>query len=102
MATTYKKTKPLLLFNEFQKKVNEVKLFTSSEGKRYKVLKIVGDEIEFTRLDAKSTEPWKMSLSGVFKAYQELNDFKTENFKPFVERKHSPARGLLLHLGMLE
>jgi hypothetical protein len=42
-----------------------------------------------------------MNLKEVYRAYKELEDFAMVNFKPYVNRRHSPARGLLLHLGLL-
>jgi hypothetical protein len=47
-------------------------------------------------------EIWNMDLKKVHQAYKELKDFKTKNFAPYVPRRHSPALGLLLHVGLLE
>jgi len=65
-------------------------------------LRIENDEMFFLRLDAKGNKEWPMNLKNVYQAYKELEDFATINFKPYVPITHSPARGLLLHLGMLE
>jgi hypothetical protein len=102
MAKTFQKVKPIISLPEFLDKARDVKSFTSSNGKRYEVQSIVNDEMYFLRLDAKSTEVWSMNLKEVYRAYKELEDFATVNFKPFVPITHSPARGLLLHLGVLE
>ncbi len=56
--------------------------------------------MSFQRLS--SNVIWKMDLKGVYQAYQELNDYKTINFKPYVPRTHSPALGLLIHLKLLK
>lgn len=101
MPKTYKKVKLIISFNEFKNKAVKVSSFTSSSGKRYKVKSIVGNEMYFLRLDAKSNQVWKMNLEEVYRAYRELDDFATINFKPYVPITHSPARGLLIHLGLL-
>ncbi|RZJ56295.1 MAG: hypothetical protein EOO44_00055 [Flavobacterium sp.] len=41
-------------------------------------------------------EEWTMDLEKVLTAYKELIDFRTENFRSYVPRTHSPALGLLL------
>ncbi len=102
MAKTFHKTIPIVPLLDFLDKARKVKSFTSSNGRRYEVQRIENDEMFFLRLDAKSEEEWSMNLKEVYRAYLELEDFATENFKPFVPITHSPARGLLLHLGMLE
>lgn len=102
MAKTFQKVKPLISLSAFLDKARNVKSFTSSNGRRYEVQRIENDEMYFLRLDAKSEEEWSMDLKKVYRAYKELEDFATINFKPFVPITHSPARGLLLHLGMLE
>lgn len=101
MVKTYQKLKPLVPLSEFLAKAGKVKSFRSSNGKRYEVQRIENDELFFLRLDAKSEEEWSMNLKEVYRAYKELEDFATVNFKPFVPITHSPARGLLLHLGLL-
>jgi len=102
MAKTFQKVKPIVPLSEFLENARKVKLFPSSSGRQYKVLRIENEEMFFLRLDAKSEEEWSMNLKEVYRAYQELEDFATVNFKPFVPITHSPARGLLLHLGMLK
>jgi hypothetical protein len=102
MITFYQKIKPLISLPEFLDKARRVKTFTSSRGKRYEVQRFENDELFFIRLDAKSKKEWSMNLKEVYRAYEALEDFATVNFKPFVPIIHSPARGLLLHLGMLE
>jgi hypothetical protein len=62
----------------------------------------MNDKLLFIRLDGKSKKEWSMNLKEVYSTYKELEDFATVNFKTFVPITHSPARGLLLHLGMLE
>lgn len=88
--------------SEFLDKASKVKSFTSSNGRRYEVQRMENEEIFFLRLDAKSENEWSMNLKEVYRAYKELEDFATVNFKPFVPITHSPARGLLLNLGLLE
>jgi hypothetical protein len=102
MAKPYIKTKPLISLTAFLQKAKVVTSFTSSSGSRYKVIGIDDDEMVFIRLDAKENKMWRMNLKNVYWAYQELEDFATINFKPYVPITHSPARGLLLHLEMLK
>lgn len=101
MAQAFQKVQPLIPLSEFLQRVSKVKSFTSSNGRRYEVQRIENDEMFFLRLDAKSDKEWSMNLKEVFRAYKELEDFATVNFKSYVNRRHSPARGLLLYLGML-
>ncbi|MBL0310169.1 MAG: hypothetical protein IPP77_10965 [Bacteroidetes bacterium] len=102
MATTFHKTKLTVSFDNFFQRAKEIKEFTSSKGQRYKVLRIESSEMFFLRLDAKGNKEWKMNLKNVYQAYKELEDFATINFKHYVPITHSPARGLLLHLAMLQ
>lgn len=102
MPNTYKKVKPIISFSDFKEKAIKISSFTSSTGKRYKVKSIFGNEMYFLRLDTKSDLEWSMNLEEVYRAYKELDDFATNNFKPYVPITHSPARGLLIHLGLLE
>ena len=96
----YKKARPEISYLIFIKMVGPVAFFNSLEGEEYIVKKIVGSNLHFER---KSTgKPWDMDLKEVLKAYKELKDFKTINFKPYVPLTHSPALGLLLHLGLLK
>lgn len=102
MAKSFRKVKPLITLSEFLDRARKVKSFTSSNGRRYKVQRIENDVMFFHRLDAKSEEEWSMNLKEVYRAYKELEDFATVNFKPYVNRRHSPARGLLLHLDLIQ
>lgn len=102
MSKEFQKTTTTVTLSIFLTQAREVKSFTSSTGKRYQVKKIENDEIYFIRLDAKSNEIWKMNLKEVYRAYLELDNFATKNFKPYVPITHSPARGLLIHLGLIE
>ena len=102
MTKVFQKIQPLILLSDFLERVKKVKEFRSSTGRRYQVTGNRNDDLLFQRLDAKEQEEWKMNLKMVYKAYVELDNFETVNFKPYVPRKHSPARGLLLHLKMLQ
>lgn len=95
----YTKTKPTITYLDFFKLASPVKAFKSLTGREYDVISVNNNLMTFVR---KATgETWSMDLTGVHKAYLELTDFKTDNFKPYVPRTHSPALGLLLHLRML-
>ena len=96
---TYKKTKSEITFLEFIKLVGPVANFNSLEGEEYIVKKLQGSVMHFIRKS--SAKPWEMDLKDVLRAYKELKEFKTENFEVYVPRRHSPALGLLLHLGLL-
>jgi hypothetical protein len=102
MPNLFKKVKPLVSKSDFLLRAKSVSKFTSSRGRRYFVKKIENEEMFFIRLDARNDREWSMNLNEVYHAYQMLDDFATINFKRFVPIRHSPARGLLLHLGMLE
>ncbi|MFI5452867.1 hypothetical protein ACHMWN_12000 [Pedobacter sp. UC225_61] len=96
----YTKTHPAISFAEFRALVIPLKGFKSLTGKEYAVLGIQENEMHFIR---KSTnKKWSMNLESVHHAYLALTDFKTENFRPYVPRTHSPALGLLLHLDLLK
>jgi len=98
----YTKTNPNISFAEFVKKLSPVTDFSSSTGKRYKVVKHDATIIYFKRLDSDNPDDtWNFDLSDLFKAYKTLTDFDTVNFKPFVPIRHSPARGLLISTGLL-
>jgi hypothetical protein len=95
----YIKTNPNIKYLSFFNLAKEVKIFASLTGKEYEVIHIEGSQVNFIR---KSTNTkWSMNLMKVHEAYLVLQDFKTENFRSYVNRKHSPALGLLLHLGLL-
>lgn len=102
MKKTYRKLEPIISKEDFLNRALSVRRFTSSGGKLYQVIDIEKDVMHFRRLDANTSIEWPMNLSNVYKAYFELTDFKTINFRPYVPITHSPARGLLLHLGLLE
>jgi len=102
MSKTFHKTNSNISFTDFLAKARSVEMFNSSSGKRYLVLGTKNDIMYFKRLDAREEITWKMNLKNVYEAYLQLDDFATINFKPFVPITHSPARGLLIYLGMLE
>lgn len=95
----YIKTKPTISYEEFYRIAKPIKHFKSLTGKEYEVKSLVGDVMKFLRVS--TGEIWSMDLKGVHLAYTELTEFKTLNFKSYVPRTHSPALGLLLHLGLL-
>ncbi len=100
---SYTKTQPDISLDAFLKKITSVESFTSTGGKRYKVIGLDNKILKFCRLDGKKPEmPWSMNLEKLYEAYKQLDDFSTVNFKPFVPRTHSPARGLLLYLQLLK
>ncbi len=96
----YKKTNPTIKYIDFIRLVASLASFNSLEGNEYVVNSISGSIINFTRTS--TGEQWSMDLKQVLKAYHELKDFKTANFKPYVPLTHSPALGLLLKIGLLK
>lgn len=102
MPMKYKKRLPIISLEEFLTRAREVKAFRSSTGRRYQVVYCENSIMAFKRLDAKSQKPWEMDLQMIYMAYSELSSFPTENFRAYVPIRHSPARGLLLHLKLLE
>lgn len=99
----YSRSNLAITVNDFIVKINQVKEFSSTSGKRYKVTSCSKDYIKFLRLDGKKPDmEWSINLSKLFEAYQQLEDFSTANFKPFAPRTHSPARGLLMHIGLIK
>lgn len=99
----YTKAESAINYEDFLKKVSAVKSFSSTSGKRYQVIKYDSKLLKFLRLDGKKSDmEWSLNLTKLYQAYQELTDFSTENFRPYVPIHHSPARGLLLHLGLLK
>lgn len=96
----YKKTNPKITFTEFRSLVLLIPSFKSLTGKEYVEVKVKENIIYFIRKS--SDKKWTMDLEKVLRAYKELVDFKTKNFSFFVPRTHSPALGLLLHLGLLK
>lgn len=95
----YKKTNPTIKYIDFIQLVAPLASFNSLEGNEYVVNSISGSIMNFTRTS--TGEKWSMDLKQVLKAYHELKDFKTANFKPYVPFTHSPALGLLLKVGLL-
>lgn len=95
----YTKTNPSITYQDFFKLAQEVKNFNSLNGKEYEVKSIDDNVMYFIRLGTGVI--WHMNLKNVHQAYLNLTDFKTVNFKPYVNRRHSPALGLILHLGLL-
>lgn len=88
-----------IIFFELAKKTTQ---FLSSSGRRYEVLKTFEGKMFFKRLDSKQPHSkWDMDLNEVYNAYIELYDFSTKNFKKYIPGRQSPARGLLIHLGLL-
>ncbi len=102
MPETFHKSKPILSLTDFLAKAKKVTTFSSSTGKRYKVTKIENDVMFFKRIDADGDLDWSFDLNCIYLAYSELEDFATVNFKPYVPIRHSPARGILIHLGMIK
>ncbi|MFD0941556.1 hypothetical protein [Pedobacter boryungensis] len=96
----YIKTDPTISFAKFKEFVLPITNFKSLNGREYKVLGVEDNMMNFIRMS--SGKKWAMDLIKVHQAYLELMDFRTENFRPFVPRTHSPALGLLLHLGLLK
>jgi len=95
----YKKTNPAIKYVDFIQLVAPLAAFNSVEGNEYVVNSISGSIMTFTRMS--TGKQWTMDLKQVLKAYHELTDFKTANFKPYVPLTHSPALGLLLKVGLL-
>lgn len=95
----YTKTKPNISFIEFMQLAGPLVSFNSLEGYEYVVKKLEGSTMYFIRTSTKKL--WDIDLKQVHKAYLELKDFKTINFKEYVYQRHSPALGLLLHLKLL-
>jgi len=98
--TMYKKINPTISFIEFIKLVGPVAFFNSLEGAEYVVQNLKEHTMHFIRKS--SGEKWSMDLKEVYRAYIELTDFRTENFRPYVPLTHSPALGLLLYLDLLK
>jgi hypothetical protein len=97
----YQKTLPLVSYLEFLDMVSKETHHTSSSGKRYHVSGIMDEVLFIVRLDACTDMDWDIDLKKLYQAYRELDDFATENFRPYVPRRYSPARGLLLRLGLI-
>jgi len=99
----YTKTQPNISLLLFVEKCKDVDSFNSTSGKRYKATKVEDNFMKVLRLDGKKPElEWRISLNKLHEAYSLLDNFDTQSFKPFLPRVHSPARGLLIHLGLLK
>ena len=96
----YSKTNPTINFAEFIKAILQITNFKSLRGREYKVISVEDGVMNFIRLS--SGKKWSMNLEKLLVAYKELKEFKTEAFRPYVPRTHSPALGLLLHLDLLK
>jgi hypothetical protein len=81
MTKTYHKTTTNYSLQDFLKNAKAVTSFASSNGKRYHVTGFEGNVMHFKRLDANEDLDWQMNLKEVFRAYQELEEFATINFK---------------------
>ena len=81
MNNKFQKAKPTISLSEFLSKANNVSLFSSSTGKVYDVLGIEDNEMIFIRMSANQSINWRMNLMEVYKAYINLEDFATSNFK---------------------
>ena len=95
-----KKTNPTISYIDFYNLVKPITQFKSVKGNVYSVISVEDSTITFIR---ESTQKrWKMNLKDVHKAYQEIKDFKTIQFKPYLPRMQSPALGLLIKMGLIE
>ncbi len=95
-----KKTNPTISYDEFYNLVKPITQFKSVKGNVYSVISVEDSIITFLR---ESTQKrWKMNLKAVHKAYQEIKDFKTVHFKPYLPRTQSPALGLLIKMRLIE
>ncbi|PXY44728.1 hypothetical protein [Flavobacterium hydrophilum] len=95
----YQKSNPEITFEEFLNLCKTLKSFKSLRLREYEVKDWSQTKLIFER---KSTEKlWEMEMKDVYKAYVELQSFKTSDFKPYLNRTYSPALGLLLNLGLL-
>lgn len=98
----YIKSNKIIDEKDFLQAAKKIKSFSSSSGKKYVVTDLNGDVLSFKRIDSKNPdEDWSFDLKKVFEAFENLSDFRTENFRKYVPIRHSPARGLLIHLGLL-
>lgn len=99
---SYKKTDPQINFADFLARINHVKEFSSTNGRRYAISKADNRYYKFFRLDGKKPEmEWSINLEKLYEAYKTIEDFSTSNLKPYATRAHSPARGLLIKAGLL-
>jgi hypothetical protein len=97
----FQKSLPIIPYPEFLSRVAKETHFTSSLGKRYRITGLHNEVLHIERQDANMDIDWDIDLKKLYQAYTELEDFSTGNFRPYVPRRHSPARGLLLRLGLI-
>lgn len=96
----YIKTNAKITFEEFYDLAVNVQSFTSVRGKIYKVISISKNKMTFERLS--TNKIWTMDLIAIYNAYKNLHSFRTSDFTPYLQRTKSPARGLLITLGLLK
>ncbi len=94
------KTKPEKTFSEFLSMVQSITTFKSKTGKTYIVISLEASILKFVR--ESTQKEWKVDLKDIHKAYMELKQFRTIDFKPYVPRKQSPSLGLLITLKLLK
>lgn len=97
----YHKKSPVISYSEFMQHMKRVKEFTSSHGRRYEVDGLKNNLLFFRSLDAGGTA-WDIDLEQLYHAYTDLETFETEHSRPYVPKRHSPGRDLLLHLGLID
>jgi len=98
----FTKVLPVISLSEFIRRASTVKDFSASQNVHYRVTRFYQDGLYFLRLSSNNPEQARqLDLRELYKALQQLTDFKTENFRPFVPRMHSPGRALLVHLGLI-
>jgi len=95
----YTKTNPNISYEDFYSLVKDIKNFSSITGRKYEVQSTDNEIMKIVRLY--TDKIWPLNLKGVHQAYLNLTDFKTVNFKPYLNRTHSPALGLLFHVRLL-
>lgn len=87
-------------YNSFFKNALALKEFTSPDGTTYKVDGSTEKGFRFKRPGKSKSQP--LDLLKVYRAYEQIEDYSTEAFKPYVGGKQSPARALLFQLQMIE
>jgi len=93
------KTNPNIDYTQFLSLIKNLKEFTSVTGNVYTVVSLNVSLLTFIR--ESSGVEWSMNLNKLYQAYMELTEFKTNNFKPYLPRRQSPALGLLLSSKLL-
>lgn len=90
-------------FKAFEKQIGEITDFVSlPKGKRYRISSFENGILHFSRLDSNPQKNWSFKIKDVYRAYQKLSNFNTASFSAYVPIRHSPARGLLYKLKMIE